>query len=325
MSTSTAPMPVERYAFSSTDSGEITDYIDRMYAGTRTRFLDVSPEATFTVTGVATDTMATDRVRAAIGYATDSEPFDYLVFEHLIAGRYLLRGGEELFLRPGDVAVVPMGVGLSFEVHDLDMSLLRLPMDRVTAAAEEQVGAPAGGVRFQSAQPVSHAMGRYWRELVGVVHRELMDPDSPMGNPLVAEQTTAGIAAAALTTFPNTAMTVDYVRDPGPITPVALRRATDYINANADQPLTLTDIAEAAGVTTRALQHDFRRHYDTTPLGYLRRVRLERAHEDLTASEPGAGPTVAAIAERWGFAHPGRFAAAYTARYGRSPSYTLRT
>lgn len=324
MSIATAPMPVERYAFSSTDSAEITDYIDRMYAGNRTRFLDVSPDATFTVTGVSTDTMATDRVRGAIGYATDSEPFDYLVFEHLIAGRYLLRGGEELLMRPGDVAVVPMGVGLSFEVHDLDMSLLRLPMDRVTAMAEGQVGTPAGRVRFQSAQPVSYAMGRYWRDLVGVVHRELMDPESPMGNPLVAEQATAGIAAAALTTFPNTAMTVDYVREPGPLTPMALRRATDYINANADRPLTLTDIAEAAGVTARALQHDFRRHYDTTPLGYLRRVRLERAHEDLCAAEPGDGRTVAAIAERWGFAHPARFAAAYTARYGQPPSYTLR-
>ncbi|MBF6302161.1 AraC family transcriptional regulator [Nocardia amamiensis] len=296
-----------------------------MYAGNRTRFLEVSPDATFTVTGVSTDTMATDRVRGAIGYATDSEPFDYLVFEHLIAGRYLLRGGEELLMRPGDVAVVPMGVGLSFEVHDLDMSLLRLPMDRVTAMAEEQVGTPAGGVRFQSTQPVSYARGRYWRDLVAAVHRELMDPESPMGNPLVAEQATAGIAAAALTTFPNTAMTVDYVREPGHLTPMALRRATDYINANADQPLTLTDIAEAAGVTARALQHHFRRHYDTTPLGYLRRVRLERAHEDLSAAEPGDGRTVAAIAERWGFAHPARFAAAYTARYGQPPSYTLHS
>ncbi|WP_330231173.1 AraC family transcriptional regulator [Nocardia sp. NBC_00508] len=323
MSIDTAPAPVERYEFSSTDSAEITDYIDRMYAGNRTRFLDVPPEAAFAARGVATDTMATDRVHSAIGYATDAEPFEYLVFEHLIAGRYLLRGGEELLMRPGDVAMVPMGVGLSFEVHDLDMSLLRLPMDRVAAAAEGQVGAPAGGLRFHSAQPVSHAMGRYWRELVGVVHRELMDPDSSMCNPLVAEQTTAGIAAAALTTFPNTAMTVDYIRDPGPITPMALRRAIDHINANADQPLTLTDIADAGGVTTCALQHDFRRHYDTTPLGYLRRVRLERAHAELTAAEPETGQTVAAIAERWGFAHPARFAAAYTVRYGRPPTDTL--
>ena len=34
--------------------------------------------------------------------------------------------------------------------------------------------------------------------------------------------------------------------------------------------------------------------------------------------------TVASIARRWGFAHPGRFAAAYEAKYGQPPGRTLR-
>jgi AraC-like DNA-binding protein len=34
--------------------------------------------------------------------------------------------------------------------------------------------------------------------------------------------------------------------------------------------------------------------------------------------------TVAAVAHRWGFAHLGRFAYAYRARFGVSPSETLR-
>jgi AraC-like DNA-binding protein len=36
-----------------------------------------------------------------------------------------------------------------------------------------------------------------------------------------------------------------------------------------------------------------------------------------------AGDTVAAIARRWGFSRPGRFAAVYQAAYGRPPSHTL--
>jgi transcriptional regulator GlxA family with amidase domain len=72
------------------------------------------------------------------------------------------------------------------------------------------------------------------------------------------------------------------------------------------------------------VQEAFRRHLDTTPIGYLRRVRLERAHNDLAAADPGAGSTVAEIAARWGFAHHGRFAALYQDSYGRSPSQTLR-
>ncbi|MFJ6576984.1 helix-turn-helix domain-containing protein [Streptomyces sp. NPDC091368] len=65
------------------------------------------------------------------------------------------------------------------------------------------------------------------------------------------------------------------------------------------------------------------RHLDSTPLAHLRRVRLALAHADLRAAEPGTA-TVASVAMRWGFAHPGRFAAAYRSAYGRAPSSTLR-
>ncbi len=60
-----------------------------------------------------------------------------------------------------------------------------------------------------------------------------------------------------------------------------------------------------------------------TPIAYLRRVRLERAHRDLRAADPRAGTTVAEIAARWGFAPHGRFAALYQSCYGHAPSHTL--
>jgi AraC-like DNA-binding protein len=71
----------------------------------------------------------------------------------------------------------------------------------------------------------------------------------------------------------------------------------------------------------------FRAHHPLglTPGQYLRRVRLAGAHADLAAGDPTAGDTVAAIAARWGFTHPGRFAAAYRTAYGISPRRTLHT
>ncbi len=48
----------------------------------------------------------------------------------------------------------------------------------------------------------------------------------------------------------------------------------------------LSDIAAAVGVTPRSVQYTFRRHLGTTPLEYLRRVRLDRAHRDLQAADP---------------------------------------
>ncbi|WP_320775967.1 helix-turn-helix domain-containing protein, partial [Streptomyces sp. CRN 30] len=47
----------------------------------------------------------------------------------------------------------------------------------------------------------------------------------------------------------------------------------------------------------------------------LRRVRLARARRDLLLADPTT-QTVTAVACRWGFAHPGRFAAGYRTAYG---------
>lgn len=80
----------------------------------------------------------------------------------------------------------------------------------------------------------------------------------------------------------------------------------------------------AAGVSPRALQLAFRRHLNTTPLAYLRRIRLELAHRDLSSAVPGAHTTVTAVALRWGFASKSRFAREYRAAYGQLPDSTLR-
>lgn len=66
-------------------------------------------------------------------------------------------------------------------------------------------------------------------------------------------------AAAMLETFPNTTMTLGYVRGPAWVPPAAVRRAAAFIDAHPDRAVTLEDVAAAAGVTGRALQYAFRR------------------------------------------------------------------
>ncbi|MGV0801958.1 helix-turn-helix transcriptional regulator, partial [Mycolicibacterium elephantis] len=83
------------------------------------------------------------------------------------------------------------------------------------------------------------------------------------------------------------------------------------------------DIARAVNVTPRAVQYMFRRHLETTPLQYLRRLRLHYAHQDLLAADR-MHDTVTEIAARWGFAHTGRFATLYRQNYGENPNAALR-
>ena len=77
-------------------------------------------------------------------------------------------------------------------------------------------------------------------------------------------------------------------------------------------------------MSVRALQYAFRSHCGITPTGYLRRVRLERAHRQLQTADPAVGMTVAEAARRGGWANQAKFAA-YRAQYGVPPSHTLRS
>lgn len=103
--------------------------------------------------------------------------------------------------------------------------------------------------------------------------------------------------------------------------PRHVQRALDYIHAHVEDSITVGDIARVACVSVRALEEGFRKHCNTTPVVYLRGVRLERVRKALASSTPGTDK-VAVLAHRYGFAHLGRFSAYYKARFGESPSQT---
>lgn len=103
--------------------------------------------------------------------------------------------------------------------------------------------------------------------------------------------------------------------------PRTVRRAIAHIEANAQRALTLEEIAAASGISSRGLQHAFRRELDTTPTEYLRRVRLSAAHEELRA---GTAASVSEVARRWGFSSASRFARYHREHYGQNPSQIVR-
>jgi AraC-like DNA-binding protein len=106
--------------------------------------------------------------------------------------------------------------------------------------------------------------------------------------------------------------------------PRVVRRVVELIESSAEEGFSVADLAAFAGVSERSLYAAFRRQLGTSPMAYVRRVRLERTHEELLSLEPTGTTTVTDVALRHGFAHTGRFAAAYRARYGEFPSDTLR-
>ena len=126
-------------------------------------------------------------------------------------------------------------------------------------------GTAAADLRFEDVRPVSTAMAGHWEATLDYVDRQLDTPDSALAFPLVRAEVLATLAASALAVFPNTTMTTLEVPGPGAVAPRALRRAVAYMEAHAEEPIRL-GIAEAAGTSSRSLQHAFARHYDASPM-----------------------------------------------------------
>ena len=106
------------------------------------------------------------------------------------------------------------------------------------------------------------------------------------------------------------------------IAPWHVRRAIDLMHAHIAEPITISAIAEAVGVSVRSLESAFRHFKQTTPITYLRTIRLTAARQDL-CDQSNRLP-VKEICRKWGFFHFGRFAAIYRAAYGESPTATRK-
>jgi AraC-like DNA-binding protein len=195
---------------------------------------------------------------------------------------------------------------------------------RVAAATEDTEDGAAAPVRVLDHRPVSRPAALHLQRTIGYVRDSVMAAPEAERAPLVVSAATQLLAASVLQAFPNSALTDPTAQDRRDANPGTLRRAIAFIDANPDIDISIADIARAAYVTPRALQLAFRRHLDTTPLAYLRQVRLHHAHQDLAQASPGDGTTVTTVSYRWGFPSPSRFAASYRAAYGVPPSDTLR-
>ena len=319
------PAPVTRYRWASTDPDETTEYLRATYTDFRPPrvpregfefWTDVASAGTFTVS----------RLRHSGVLRMPAEPTpDLVVVQTLAGGPHHVDDGREQ--TAGTLKLSPTWSAYDTGWSDVTVQTVVLDPVQVARVGAELSGLEPDAVTFAGMCPRSAALATYWSRVCTHVRDSVLSSDDLMAAPLVRAGALRQLASALLATFPNTVR--DALDDPvGPATgraePATVRRAVEYVDAHAHEDIGLTEIAEAARIGPRSLQLAFRRHRDSTPMEYLRRVRLERAHRDLQSGDPTHGDRVEAIAARWGFAHPGRFSVLYREHYGRSPSATLR-
>lgn len=102
-----------------------------------------------------------------------------------------------------------------------------------------------------------------------------------------------------------------------------VRAAEDHALSRIDDPLQITDLCRATGVSERALQYAFKEVMGLSPRDYLVRLRLHRVRQALLAASQRTS-TVSVEALKWGFWHFGEFSRAYKDCFAELPSETLR-
>lgn len=250
-----------------------------------------------------------------------------LAIGFLNAGCGEMRVGAKSARRtPTNVALVPLSILENYQVRAIDGMYASVMLKFDASLVARVLAARFDGARLSKLDlapiiDLSTGTGQTLRlmarTLVSGMHDDQVRSRSPKAVALLAE-------AALRLIFDNVPhrLTGRLDRRPQCAAPKRIQQAIDYMHANLHHTLTMTDIAEAVGVSPRALQLGFRKACDSTPAAYLRMIRLEAVRTELLRPENRL--PVHEVALKWGFAHMGHFSAQYRKLFGVYPSETAK-
>ena len=183
-------------------------------------------------------------------------------------------------------------------------------------------GQKVDSIAFQPAFDQTRGPGATIRRMLDFLFAELGRSDSLLTNPIATRSFQDNLTLYLLLGLRHS-YTERLQRQTAGAAPGNVRRAEEFMRANTGTPLTIVEIAQAAGCSVRALQVAFQQFRGTTPMAALRRIRLEEARTETLSA--GHSESIARIAAGHGFSIPSRFAQLFRRTYGVYPSEVLRT
>lgn len=179
---------------------------------------------------------------------------------------------------------------------------------------------PKERIRFDRMVDLSTGSGALARQTLMHVASQLETNTTILTNDLL-RTATDDLLLATLLSLPHS-HAGELHNDFGDTAPGIVRRAEEFMEAHAAEPIRIRDVIEECRCSASLLHRTFQQHRGYTPAQFLARQRLEAARRRLLSPRPD--DTITGIALDCGFAHLSRFAERYKRRFGESPSGTLR-
>ena len=214
---------------------------------------------------------------------------------------------RKVVYRAGEGRVTPAGRPVSFrwtgEVQIMMLGFEPWFFERI--AAELGGSSALHGAANVRKLPASHAACALMRQLVPEL-------DAPPGASMVAEGVARAIAVLLLREYQQLP-----ARKPADVAPpVAVLRAVELMRRRMVEPLSLEEIANAAGLSPFHFARQFKTATGHPPHDYLIRLRVDRAQELMRRE---CGWTMAAVAQDAGFADQSHMARHFKRVLGVTP------
>lgn len=176
---------------------------------------------------------------------------------------------------------------------------------------------------FERVMDLTTPIGHSWREALDLLLQAMNHDDVDLATHAVSRRHLQRLLLEGLLLGHQHNYTDAILRWSRPAPRRIVSEAMSLLEERFADPLSVSEVARAVGVSVRSLQEGFKRDVGVPPMTYLQSMRLRHAHEMLlTASLETT--SVSGIAHGSGFTHPGRFAQQYRRRFGESPTTTLR-
>lgn len=214
----------------------------------------------------------------------------------------------------GDIGFIPPGADGSWE-DDADCRILRLSLEpSLLAQVAEQLGRDPAHLDYVP-RPRMRDAGI---EAIGQAIKADLEAEIP-SDPLYMDLLANALAVRLIETTTDAGVlseTAVGLR----MAPGELRRLTDFIEANLDRKLSLSELAAVAGISGTRLKTRFRESVGMPVHQYVMRRRVEHARALIsTTSMPASQIALAA-----GFSHQSHMATTMRRLLGRRPSEIAR-
>ncbi|HCN70954.1 MAG TPA: transcriptional regulator [Pusillimonas sp.] len=268
-----------------------------------------------------------NRLRYGANVTIEPESLDnFLLVQMPMAGRADIRCGNEKILSTPNMASVltpslPVHMQWQGVCDQVIVKIERVVLESSCAAA---LGHPISRpIEFHLGMNLTRGGGLAWQELIAFLTTSQFINGAGQQN-LVTSQLEQLLATTLLARQPHNYTKALSNPAPTPDIPY-IRRAEEYILMHCHEPITMQDLARHAHISTRSLYKGFQEYKGISPMGFVRRIRLQKVRETLLqARHAGQHVSVTQVALNWGFGHLGHFTRAYRKQFNELPSQTLR-